>query len=29
VNSSHSFTSFSITVTTLTGSRACCGADFF
>src|ERR1700704_4508786 len=29
VNSSHSFTSFSITVTTLTGSGPCDGADSF
>src|ERR1700694_4297415 len=29
VNSSHSLTSFSITVTTLTGNGACCCADFF
>src|SRR5438874_12250569 len=29
VNSSHSFTSFSMTVTTLTGNAACCGAAVF
>src|SRR4030095_11805535 len=29
VNSSHSFTSFSIAVTTLTGSGGCCGAEAF